>query len=139
MSQTVAIELKRPGIPVVSSDTYASIAEDLMNRYMKQYEGLRAFERLTTTKLRSIYSLIMNNYVKINSQADYEQHKADIQYLKVRMAYEAGREGSVKKFLNQTYLMELVDSIESFEQFRLYCRYAEALVAYFKYFGGRDS
>jgi CRISPR-associated protein Csm2 len=80
----------------------------------------------------------MNIYVKIRTPQEYEDAKPDIQYLKVRMAYEAGREDSVKNFLNNTHLRSLVDGVTSYEQFMLYCRYAEALVAYFKFFGGKD-
>jgi CRISPR-associated protein Csm2 len=94
--------------------------------------------RLTTSKLRNIYSLIMNIYTKINDEADFQKHLSDIQYLKVKMAYESGRERTVKNFIDQTYLMAAVDSIKSYDQFRLYCRYAESLVAYFKFYGGRD-
>lgn len=96
-----------------------------------------AFPELTTTKLRNIYGLIMNLYTKIGDAEDFEKHKKDIQYLKVKMAYEAGREPVVKKFLTQTYLMAGIDYIKTFEQFLLYCRYAESLVAYFKFYGGK--
>jgi CRISPR-associated protein Csm2 len=123
----------------ITDETYASTAEDLMDAYMQQYKQERNASRLlTTTTLRSIYALIMNIYVKIRTPQEYEDAKPDIQYLKVRMAYEAGREDSVKNFLNDTHLRSLVDGVTSYEQFMLYCRYAEALVAYFKFFGGKD-
>lgn len=131
----MAVELKRPGkTKVVVSDTsYASVAEGLMGPYMRG-----AGKKLTTTKLRSIYALITNMYTRMSTPEEFIQYSSDIQYLKVRMAYEAGRESAVKEFLELTGLLELVNAIASFEQFKLYCRYAEALVAYFKYFGGKD-
>ena len=128
-----AVKLSCQGFEI-TDENYASMAEGLMDPAKGS-----AFGKLTTTKLRGIYALIMNVYARINTGEDYEQHKPDIQYLKVRMAYEAGREDSVKAFLTATHLMKLVDGIASFEQFKLYCRYAEALVAYFRFFGGRDS
>ena len=139
MSRHPVVTLGRHGGLIVTGENYASTAESLMDKYMDGYKGRRFGETLTTSKLRSIYSLVMNAYVKVDSPEEYEEHKPDIQYLKVRMAYEAGREASVKSFLTATHLMELVESIEGYEQFKLYCRYAEALVAYFKFFGGRDS
>lgn len=120
---------------VVTDENYASIAEGVMEKN----QGDKPFGGLTTTKLRGIYSLIMNIYTKVNTSGDFERQKSDIQYLKVRMAYEAGREGSVRSFLNATHLMDLVGAITDFDTFKLYCRYAEALVAYFKFFGGKDS
>ena len=138
MTQKRAVELRLPGITTITGESFASTAEKLMSDYMGQRKGSRDSNKLTTTKLRSIYSLVTNIYVQVNTPEEYEQHRPDIQYLKVRMAYEAGREPSVKAFLEKTHLMKLVDAIESFEQFRLYCRYAESLVAYFKFFGGKD-
>lgn len=118
----------------ITDENYASIAEGLMESYMQP----SARKAVTTTKLRSIYGLIMSIYVKVTSPQEYEAAKPDIQYLKVRMAYEAGREDSVKDFLKETNLRSLVDGVASYEQFMLYCRFAEALVAYFKFFGGKD-
>ena len=34
--------------------------------------------------------------------------------------------------------MDYLDSIQSYDQFVLYCRYAESLVAYFKFYGGEE-
>lgn len=115
---------------------YANYAESIVKK-AKDDRG-RLFGGLTTTKLRSIYGLIMNVYTKINDPSDFERHRSDIQYLRVKMAYEAGREFAVKQFIEGTYLMEAVKRIETYKQFQLYCRYAESLVAYFKFYGGRD-
>jgi CRISPR-associated protein Csm2 len=117
---------------------YARFAEQHVRKSGGGGKGELAFPNLTTTKLRSIYSLIMNIYTKVNEPADFEKHKSDIQYLKVKMAYEAGREPVVKDFLSKTHLMITLDHIKTYEQFLLYCRYAESLVAYFKFYGGED-
>ena len=34
--------------------------------------------------------------------------------------------------------MALLDQVHSYDQFILYCRYAESLVAYFKFYGGKE-
>lgn len=115
---------------------YASCAEKIVKKARDDHGHL--FGGLTTTKLRSIYGLIMNVYTKINESSDFERHRSDIQYLRVKMAYEAGRERAVKRFIDDTYLMEAVKRIGTYEQFLLYCRYAESLVAYFKFYGGKD-
>lgn len=127
--------LGTPGAGGVSDEDFAVAAEALMKEYKEQKD----FKGLTTTKLRGIYALIMNVYTRASTPEEYERCKSDVQYLKVRMAYEAGRDDAVKDFLTRTHLMRLIDSIGSFEQFLLYCRYAEALVAYFKFYGGKDS
>lgn len=120
----------------IDAENYAQYAE----RFIKQNRDAKGvlFGGLTTTKLRSIYNLIMNLRTKINEPSDFEKYKAELQYLKVRMAYESGREQAVKKFIQKTLLMDVVDHIKTFEQFELYCKYAESLVAYFKFYGGKD-
>lgn len=119
----------------LSSDNYAAVAKNMiLNEFMKRPE----WRQLTTSKLRGIYALIMNVYTKINAPEDYDKYRPDIEYLKVRMAYEAGREKAVHKFLDVTKLMSAADSIKSYDQFMLFCRYAESLVAYFKFYGGED-
>lgn len=99
-----------------------------------------AFPRLSMSKLRSIYSLITNIHARVNTPEDLEACMSDLQYIKVKMAYESGRERNedVKEFISMTYLMDLLDQIQTYEQFVLYCRYAESLVAYFKFYGGRE-
>ena len=96
------------------------------------------FPGLTTTKLRGIYAHIVNLASRIGSQEEFEKLKGDLQYLKVKMAYEAGRESAVKSFFEKTNLMGMLDSVPTYDRFLLYCRYAESLVAYFKYYGGKD-
>ncbi len=115
---------------------YADKAKGYVEKSKANYGEL--FDDLTTTKLRSIYGLIMNVYNRINEPSDFEKYQSDIQYLKVKMAYESGRDKTVKQFIDSTYLMEAVSQIKTYEQFLLYCRYAESLVAYFKFFGGKD-
>lgn len=99
-----------------------------------------AFPQLSMSKLRSIYSLITNIHARVNTPEDLEACMSDLQYIKVKMAYESGRERNkdVKEFISMTYLMDLLDQIQTYEQFVLYCRYAESLVAYFKFYGGRE-
>lgn len=99
-----------------------------------------AFPRLSMSKLRSIYSLITNIHARVNTPEELEACMSDLQYIKVKMAYESGRERNedVKEFISKTYLMDLLDQIQTYEQFVLYCRYAESLVAYFKFYEGRE-
>ena len=123
---------------ILDSYNFAKVAEVRMRDYMKKQEAAPSSQVLTTSKLRGIYALIMNIYTRINSPLDYERCKSEIQYLKVRMAYESGREEAVKGFLEKTKLMAAIDDVNSFEQFKLYCRYAESLVAYFKFYGGKE-
>ena len=70
----------------VREDNYADCANEIMRRREQDFPGL------TTTKLRGIYAHIVNLASRIGSQEEFEKLKGDLQYLKVKMAYEAGRE-----------------------------------------------
>ena len=127
-----------PGKYTLTSENYANTAERLMRGFMEDYSSKPDKEKLSTSKLRGIYAMVMNVYTRANSPQEYQACKSDIQYLRVRMAYEAGREPAVRSFLLKTRLMDVLDKVETYDQFMLYCRYAESLVAYFKFFGGKD-
>lgn len=116
-------------------ENYAKLAEALVGR-SKQDKSW--FQRLSTSKLRGIYGLIMNVYTRITDEASFEANKSDLQYIKVKMAYESGRDETVKNFVRETYLMACLDRVSTYDQFILYCRYAESLVAYFKFYGGKE-
>ena len=62
-----------------------------------------------------------------------------ISYLKVRILYEAGRDRDVKEFVEKGNLVEIIESIEDKKSdYILFSHYIEALVAFHKYYGGRD-
>lgn len=119
----------------INSHNYADEANKLIAAYKSKNNDTL---RVTTTKLRKIYAQITNVYTRVTTPEDFEAAKGDVQYLKVKMAYEAGREKDVKSFLDATLLLKLLEFVDTFDKFQLYCRYAESVVAYFKYYGGRD-
>ena len=65
----------------------------------------------------------------------------EIKYLKVKIAYQAGRDKNkiVKNFVEKAKLFERIDKIgNSFVEYENFARYIEALVAYHKFYGGKD-
>ena len=124
----------------ITGETFAKIAERFVRQSIN--EKGQPFNGLTTSKIRGIYALIMNVYTRINTPEDFEKNKAELQYIKVKMAYEVGRDTSKSKpvlsFVQDTALMRAIYSIKTYDQFVLYCRYAESLVAYFKFYGGKE-
>lgn len=138
MSEKSPITLTADGQAPIDEASYADLAEKIMATAFTGNGHGKPFGGLTTSKIRDIYALIMNIYTKINEPGDFETYKNEMQYLRVKMAYEVGRDSAVKEFLEKTHLMETVRHIVMYEQFLLYCRYAESLVAYFKFYGGKD-
>ncbi len=119
---------------LITDSNYADKAKKIMKQGKKEKKVW--FSNLSTTKLRGIYDQIVTVYSEVFDDATFNKAKGDVQYLKVKMAYEAGRYNEVKNFLNDSNLLELLDNVNNYEKFELYSRYAESLVAYFKFYGG---
>ena len=104
----------------------------------------RKFEKFTTSKIRNILAQVSEIYNDVvNEQGDVlkEEYKSRIEYLKVRLVYECGREPDVvKPFVEKAGLISLINDIgDSRQKFKDFARYMEALVAYHRFHGGKDS
>ena len=137
------VKLQLGAKAAIDGGSYARAAELIVSDAKKRGRD-SWFDGLSTSKLRGIYGLITNVYTRINKPEDFEANMGDLQYIKVKMAYEAGRDSDkshgfpVKNFILGTGLMAALDNVQTYDQFILYCRYAESLVAYFKFYGGKE-
>ncbi len=97
---------------------------------------------LTTSKIRNLLSLISELYSDASRYRDKTLDQdmiGRVQYIKMRIAYEAGRERQVKGFVEKTNLLAIINEVgNSRDNLLLFCNYTEALVAYHKFHGGRD-
>ncbi len=122
---------------------YVDIAERHIKSllFVDKY-GKSGFGELTTSKIRNILSLvneIYNDVVLLKNNELPTEMKDRIRHLKVRLAYEAGREPIVKSFVTKTALIEGIDEIkEEKVKFIRFAKYLEALVAYHRFHGGRN-
>lgn len=102
------------------------------------------FSGLTTSKLRNLLDLVNQIYTKVYNSTSpelSEEIRDELEYLKVKFAYEAGREQAVKEFIEKTSVSLLVDRVlkNNTKKFFLdYCKYFEALVAYAKFYKMED-
>lgn len=102
------------------------------------------FNGLTTSKLRNLMEQVNRLYtIAFNSNEDQlnEEFIDELEYLKIKFYYEAGREKSVDEFLKKTLMFPIIDRViqkESKKFFLDYCKYFEALVAYAKYYQKED-
>ena len=79
---------------------------------------------------------IKNDILESGTETLTPELAGRIQYLKVRMIYEAGRDESVKEFLRISQLIGCVDkSGTSRKNYLLITRYMEALLAFRKFRG----
>jgi CRISPR-associated protein Csm2 len=69
-----------------------------------------------------------------------EETQGRVQYLRMRIAYEAGRDRqSVKPFVEKAELLNILEQVgNDKKRLLLFCRYMEALVAYHRFYGGKD-
>lgn len=120
---------------VVLPENYVEAAEKIISE--KEWN-----RKITTSKIRRIFSLLTEIYNTENRNVDETLKSESIGQLRlaqIRMLYEAGRDKSVKEFLEDTKLIHHLKAIgDDRAAFINYFHYMEALVAYHKYFGGRE-
>ena len=114
-------------------------AEDVVNNLMRDKKNHLI---LTTSKIRNILSMISTIY---NEVIHYPSDKLNediverLKYLKMRFAYEAGREKAVKNLIEVAKIFEIIEWIGNDKQkCILFCKYMESIVAYHKFNGGKD-
>ena len=123
----------------VIGDNYVDEAEEIMARLMKNG---RFKEKMTTSKIRNILSMVNDIYnCEFNRQEENlrDESNALLQRMRVRLVYEAGRTLEVKKFVEETKLLDYIKNVNgNRNKFLSLARYMEALVAYHRYFGGKE-
>lgn len=126
----------------LTSENYVDEAERVIKTLIEKDRSGRDVIRLTTSKIRGILSLVTELYNDIIHEPSNklgEEYVERIQYLRLRIVYEAGRDKQVGKFVEKSNLLEYVKAIKNKNDFLRFTKYVEALVAYHKYYGGKDA
>ena len=129
----------------LTEETYINLAEKVINELSRSKKIVRGNEKpiklITTFKIRNLLAIMMdikNDILESGTETLTPELAGRIQYLKVRMIYEAGRDESVNEFLRRSQLIDHVDKVgTSRKDYLLITRYMEALVA-FRTFRGDD-
>lgn len=122
----------------LTDDNYVDKAENVINslkRIRKKNNSDTFF--LTTSKIRKLLSLTSTLYDE-SRVCEYDDLKDKIAYLKVQYIYQAGKEPSVKDLVIKGEIIEALNEIKDRESLQRFCRYMEALVAYFKFYEGEE-
>lgn len=96
---------------------------------------------LTVSQIRNILAMsadIYNSVLESPTENLSEDLLDRISYLTVRLYYEAGRTQSVKKFIEKAKLIEKLKNAKTKKDYVDYYHYMEALVAFHRYYGGKD-
>ena len=132
----------------LNEKTYVDQAEKVLDELTQPYTDNNGKTRtpslLTTSKIRNILSMAADIYDSVLQNMEPELNSdlvARIEYLRVRMIYEAGREpAKVKPFIEKAKLIEYAKMIgNDKKRFILFYRYMEALVAFHKFKGGKEN
>ena len=97
---------------------------------------------VTTTQLRQLLSnsVIVKNKIssKVLKKEDNLSDKLlnDVKYLLIKHTYQCGRESKVKEFDKKFEISEKLKKIKTKEDFDIFYRYLEEIVAYVKYYIG---
>ena len=124
---------------VLEKTNYVDMAENVVNNLMRDKKNHLI---LTTSEIRNILSMISIIY---NEVLHYPSDKLNediverLKYLKMRFAYEAGREKAVKDLIEVAKIFEIIDWVgDDKQRCILFCKYMESIVAYHKFNGGKD-
>lgn len=125
----------------LTETNYVDLAENVIVEDLER--DRKGNFRLTNSKIRNLLSLVNNLYTDVVRSSSVNEELSEaiegkIQYLRLRFVYEAGREKSVKDFVEKADIIRHLKRIETRSDLLLFCRYMEALVAYHKFNGGRD-
>lgn len=129
-------ELPPEIVPQKVPEDYVDQAEKVMRSLMTNGKTV------TTSKIRNLLSLVTEIYNKENIRTDEKlqpENVVKLNLMRVRVAYECGRDDTVKDFVTKTKLLEYLKGISTDRADLIrFAHYMEALVAYHRYFGGRE-
>ena len=128
----------------IDTQNYVDTAESVIKKLsQKKDKKGKSVPMVTTSKIRNLLAMIADIYNEVMSgdnQKLSEEICAKIEYLRVRFIYEAGREDKVKDLVREAEILDNLKGIgNSKENFILFNRYMEALVAFHRFYGGQDN
>ena len=126
----------------INNENYVDNAERvIMELKEKRDRNGRLIQMVTTSKLRNILSMsaeIYNEVLLLEDETLGQEIKGRIDYLRIRILYEAGRDGKVKDLALGAKLINTIREIKTKSDYILFYRYMESLVAFHKFYGGKD-
>ena len=128
----------------LKENTYVDQAETVIKRLSEKTDKRgKPIPLVTTSKIRNILSMaadIYNNVLQNREEKLSDEIVSRIEYLRVRIIYECGREPRVKDFVEESDLLDYVKMIgNDKKKYILFYHYLEALIAFHKFKGGKEN
>lgn len=124
---------------LIDETNYVDKAEEAIKR-LANLKDRR--DVVSTSKLRNLLGMVSdvyNDVLNVKEETLSRDIIERINYMRLRFYYEAGRESSVKNLLETAKVFEVLKSVGSSRQnYILFSRYMEALVAFRKYYIERE-
>ncbi|MFC2799440.1 MAG: type III-A CRISPR-associated protein Csm2 [Anaeroglobus sp.] len=145
--------IERAEIDIVerAENVMKSLKDESDGSGSKQYGSNRPVKMITVSQIRKFLAAVnsLTNKIeryKLLNPKEFKENgipedlAAEIQYLRVSLAYQSGRyPEEVKVFVDKADLLDKIVNIENdYKKYVEFARYVEALVAYHKYYGGKD-
>ena len=121
---------------ILTDNNYVDKAEKVIKSLNRNKRDPKLF-LLTTSKIRNLLSLTSTLFDE-SKVREYKDLADKIAYLRVQFVYQSGRETSVKDLVKKAEILDILKEINNKESLQRFCRYMEALVAYFRFYGGKD-
>lgn len=125
---------------IINEGNYSDVAQNVI-KTLSQPNKYGRINIISTSQLRNILAMsadIYNQVVPLEKDLT-DEINSRIEYLRIRCFYEAGRERLVKNFMKCSKIPEILREINGEKKnFILFNHYLEALVAFRKYYGGKD-
>lgn len=127
----------------VKKREYSNIAEEAKDVIERLNKKNNKKDGVSTSQLRKILVLInaIDNKISYISDDKITEELEDMLVnLKIKIAYQSGRENKVKDFVKESKINNRLDNIlknKDKRELKKFTRYVEALVAYHKYYGGK--
>ena len=128
---------------VIEETSYVEKAEKVIERLRnnKDKYGNARPVAITTSKIRNLLAMSADIYNEglVSGERLSDEINARIDYLRIRFVYEAGRERVVEDFVKTGEILQALQEIQgSRKRFILFNHYIEALVAYHRFYEGKD-
>ena len=121
---------------ILTDNNYVDKAEKVIKSLNRNKRDPKLFV-LTTSKIRNLLNLTSTLFDE-SKVREYKDLADKIAYLRVQFVYQSGRETSVKDLVKKAEILYILKEINNKESLQRFCRYMEALVAYFRFYGGKD-
>lgn len=138
-------EARKPAIPDIAAEA-EQVIKAMRVPWRKTDEMVLLLNTSQIRKFLTAVNMVTNKvdvwHMKHGESKELpDELAAEIKYLKVRLAYQSGREKrtEVKTFIEKADLFARIDAIgRDFNRYQDFAHFVEALVAYHKFYGGKE-